>query len=183
MARDTRERLLDTALVQFVARGVEAVAVTDLEQGAGLKPGSGSFYRHFRSKADLLSEVVTREVDRAMARREAMHPQGLVDEYTQALAALDAMRPLLALLWRDGTRLPHVDRIRAVLAEGGARLDASRLQEQMDAGTLPARDAEGVASVVQMALVGHHLAERFFGGSPGVDRERFVAALADLVGR
>ncbi|MDP9182751.1 MAG: TetR/AcrR family transcriptional regulator [Actinomycetota bacterium] len=184
MARDTRERILDTALTQFVARGVEAVTVTDLEQGAGLKAGSGSFYRHFRSKADLLSEVVTREVDRATARREAMHQEGgLVDEYTQALDALDAMRPLLALLWRDGTRLPHVDRIRAVLAEGGARLDASRLQERMDAGAVPARDAEGVASVVQMALVGHHLAERFFGGSPGVDRARFVTALADLVGR
>ena len=183
MARDTRERILDTALTQFVARGVEAVTVTDLEQGAGLKPGNGSFYRHFRSKAELLSEVVTREVDRAMARREAMHPEGLVDEYTQALDALGAMRPLLALLWRDGTRLPHVDRIRAVLAEGGAQLDASRLQERMDAGAVPARDAEGVASVVQMALVGHHLAERFFGGSPGVDRTRFVAALADLVGR
>jgi hypothetical protein len=30
--------------------------------------------------------------------------------------------------------------------------------------------------------VGHHLAEQFFGTSPGVDRARFVAALADLVG-
>ena len=183
MARDTRERILDTALAQFVSRGVEAVAVTDLEEGAGLKPGSGSFYRHFRSKADVLSAVVTREVDRAEARRQSMLPQGLVDEYTQALSALDAMRPLVALLVRDGARLPHLDRIQAALAEGGVRLDAGRLEEHMAAGEVPEReDTVAVAAVVQMALVGHHLAEQFFGTSPGVDRARFVAALADLVG-
>jgi AcrR family transcriptional regulator len=183
VARDTRDRILDTALAQFVARGVEAVAVTELEEGAGLKAGSGSFYRHFRSKADVLSAVVTREVDRAEARRDAMHPQGLRDEYSQALAALDAMRPLVALLVRDGARLPHLDRIQAALAEGGVRLDADRLQQEMAAGEVPPRDdAVAVAAVVQMALVGHHLAEQFFGTALGVDRERFVTALADLVG-
>jgi len=183
MARDTRDRILDTALTQFVSRGVEAVAVTDLEEGAGLKPGSGSFYRHFRSKADVLSAVVAREVDRAEQRREGMHPRDLEEEYAQALAALDAMRPLFTMLMRDGTRLPHVDRIQTALAEGGVELDASRLQDLMDAGEVPVRDAVAVAAVAQMALVGHHLAEQFFGASLGVDRARFVAALADLVGR
>lgn len=182
MAGSTRERLLDTALSQFAARGVEAVAVTDLEEGAGLKPGSGSFYRHFRSKEDVLAAVVDREIERAEQRREVRPPADLAQEYAEALAAFDALRPLVALLVRDGARLPHLDRIRAVLAEGGVRLDAGRLQARMAAGEVPQRDAEGVAAVVQMALVGHHLAERFFGGL-GVDRDRFVAALADLVGR
>jgi AcrR family transcriptional regulator len=182
MARDTRERILDTALTQFATRGVEAVAVTDLEDGAGLKAGSGSFYRHFRSKEDVLAAVVDREVERAEQRRQARPAGDLAEEYAQALAALDALRPLVAMLVRDGARLPHLDRVRAVLAEGGVQLDAGRLQERMDAGEVPARDAVAVAAVVQMALVGHHLAERFFGGF-GVDRDRFVAALADLVGR
>lgn len=183
MARDTRERILDTALEQFVARGVGAVAVTELEEGAGLKPGSGSFYRHFRSKDDVLAAVVAREVDRAEARRATPHGDDLEQEYAGALASLDSMRSLVALLVRDGGRLPHLDRIRGALAEGGVRLDATRLQELMDAGAVPARDAVGVAAVVQMALVGHHLAEQFFGAAPAVTRERFVAALADLVSR
>lgn len=181
MARDTRERILDTALRQFAARGVEAVAVTDLEEGAGLKAGSGSFYRHFRSKEDVLAAVVDREVVRAEARRQTRPSQGLVEEYTAALMALDALRPLVAMLVRDGARLPHLDRIRAVLAEGGVQLDAGRLQERMDAGEVPPRDAVAVAAVVQMALVGHLLAGQFFGEGLGVDRERFVSALADLV--
>jgi AcrR family transcriptional regulator len=183
VARDTRERILDTALKQFVSRGVEAVAVTDLEEGAGLSPGSGSFYRHFRSKADVLAAVVDREVDRAVAHRVVPSSGDLASGYAASLAALDAMRPLIAMLVRDGTRLPHLDRVRDVLAEQGAHLDAARLQEKMDAGEIPSRDAEAVASVVLFALVGHHLASRFFGTPVGVDEERFVAALADLVGR
>jgi AcrR family transcriptional regulator len=179
---DTRTRILDTALAQFVARGVDGVTVTDIEQGAGLSPGSGSFYRHFRSKHDVLAAVVAREIDRAEARRDAAPTSAdLAADYAAALESLDAMRSLIALLVRDGGRLPHVDRIRAVLAEGGARLDASHLREQMAAGAIPERDADGVATVVLFALVGHHLAEQFFGTPVGVDRGRFAAALASLV--
>ncbi len=182
MATDTRERILDTALAQFAARGVDGVAVTDLEQGAGLSPGSGSFYRHFRSKADVLQAVVEREIERAQSRRtDAAAENDLSARYLASLAALDQLGPLIALLVRDGPRLPHLGRIREVLAEGGARLDATRLKWRMAAGEIPERDAEGVASVVLFALVGHHLAEQFFGRAVGVDRQRFAAALADLV--
>ncbi len=184
MATGTRERLLDTALAQFLSRGVAGVSVTDLEAGAGLKPGNGSFYRHFRSKDEVVSAVVSREIDRAEQHRTV--PSGasagdLASSYAQALASLDRMRPLIALLVREGTRLPHVDRVRAVLAKGGADLDAARLRELMADGDLPDRDAEAVATVVLFALVGHHLAEQFFGGPVGVGRERFAAALASLV--
>jgi AcrR family transcriptional regulator len=183
MGRDTRTRILDTALDLFAARGVEAVTVTELEAGAGLSPGSGSFYRHFRSKQEVLAAVVSREVDRAQARR--LPADGRIDlesEYHHALDTLDAMGPLLSLLVREGTRLPDVQRIREVLAEGGVRIDAERLRSLMDAGTIPAGDAEAVATVVMMALVGFHLAERFFGGPVGVDRDRFVSALVALGG-
>jgi len=44
------------------------------------------------------------------------------------------------------------------------------------------RDAEAVATAVMMSLVGCHLAEQFFGAPVGVDRVRFVNALASLVG-
>lgn len=182
MARDTRERILDTALAQFVARGVDGVTVTDLEQGAGLSAGSGSFYRHFRSKDDVLAAVVDREVERAQDRR-AQEPAGgtLVEHYAWALDNLDRMRTLIALLVRDGARLPHLDRVRSVLAEGGSRLDAADLAARMERGEIPVRDPDGVASVVLFAVVGHHLAERFFGAPVGVDRQRFAAALASLV--
>jgi AcrR family transcriptional regulator len=183
MGRDTRTRILDTALALFAARGVEAVTVTELEEGAGLSPGSGSFYRHFASKQDVLAAAVAREIDRAEARRvPTAGTSDLGSEYRATLDALDDLRPLLALLVREGGRLPEVERIRGVLAEGGARIDAARLRDLMEAGTIPERDAEGVATAVMMALVGFHLAERFFGGPVGVDRDRLVATLASMVG-
>jgi len=183
MAQDTRTRILDAALSQFVARGVAAVAVTDLEKAAGLSPGSGSFYRHFRSKQDVLAVVVAREIDRAEARRSSIGPgSDLETEYGRALDALIAMRPLTALLVREGTMLPDIERIYEVLADGGARIDAADLRARMEAGAIPHRDADAVATAVMMSLVGYHLAEQFFGTPVGVDRARFVKALASLVG-
>ena len=182
MASDTRTRILDTALAQFAVRGVAAVAVTDIEQGAGLSPGSGSFYRHFRSKEEVLAAVVAREIQRAQDRRQAVVAgEDLADRFSAALASLDGMGPLIALLVREGPRLPHVDDIRLALAEGGARLNAADLSARMDSGEIPRRDAEALAAVVLFALVGHHLAEQFFGGPVGIDRDRFAAALAALV--
>jgi len=180
---DTRTRILDAALAQFVSRGVDSVAVTDLERAAGLSPGSGSFYRHFRSKRDVLAAVVAREIGRAEARRSSIEPAAdLKTEYTRALDALIAMRPLIAMLVREGTALPDIDRIYQVLADGGARIDADDLRARMTAGVIPQRDPDGVATAVMMSIVGYHLAEQFFGNPVGVDRDRFVKALASLVG-
>ncbi|MDP3712008.1 MAG: helix-turn-helix domain-containing protein [Mycobacteriales bacterium] len=182
MARDTRERLLDVALAQFAARGVEAVPVTDLEKGAGLSPGSGSFYRHFRSKADVLAAVVDREVDRVAAARDLQGPlRDMRDYYDWTLDNLQRMGLLIALLVREGASLPHLDRIRTVIAEGGVAHDAADLRARMERGDVPARDAEAVAAVVQAALTGYHLAASFFGGSAVIDRDRFTAALASMV--
>jgi hypothetical protein len=105
----------------------------------------------------------------------------LSSEYDLAFDFLDNMRPLLTLLIRKGSRLPAVGRIREVLAEGGVHVNADRLGELMDGGVIPARDAEAVATVVMMALVGYHLAEQFFGAPLGVSRDRYAAALASLV--
>lgn len=182
MARDTRTRILDAALSQFVARGVDAVAVTDLEKAAGLSPGSGSFYRHFRSKRDVLVAVVEREIERAEARRSIGPDVDLEAEYSGALDALAAMRPLITLLVREGNTLPDIERIQEVLADGGARIDAEDLRARMKAGAIPERDADAVATAVMMSIVGYHLAEQFFGNPVGVDRDRFVKALASLVG-
>ncbi len=183
MGSDTRTRIIDAALAQFVGRGVDAVAVTDLEKAAGLSPGSGSFYRHFRSKRDVLAAVVAREIERAETRRSSFGPGAdLESEYSRALDALVAMRPLIALLVREGTTLPDIERIYEVLADGGARIDADDLRARMKAGTIPERDADAVATAVMMSIVGYHLAEQFFGTPVGLDQDRFIKALASLVG-
>ncbi|WP_110208210.1 TetR/AcrR family transcriptional regulator [Nocardioides daejeonensis] len=181
----TRTRLLDAARKAFATRGYDAVTVIELEEAVGLSPGSGSFYRHFRSKEDVLAAVVDRELARTAERnaaRERRAEGSLATTYADLLAALDDLRYLMAMLVRDGDRLP-IDRVRAALAETGIAVDAAHLRSLMEAGSIPARDPEAVASVVLHALVGYHLAEQFFRSPVGVDRGRFTLTLADLVAR
>ena len=67
----TRERLLDVALDLFAEEGFRGTTITEVERRAGLTPGTGSFYRHFASKEDLLRAAVDREVERGMVDVEA----------------------------------------------------------------------------------------------------------------
>src|SRR5271157_3856642 len=59
---DTRERLLDAALLLFAEQGYGRTSVGQIESAAGLVPRSGGMYRHFSSKAELLRAAVEREI-------------------------------------------------------------------------------------------------------------------------
>jgi len=193
MSRGTRDRILDASLRQFASRGVDGTNVTDIEAESGLSPGSGSFYRHFRSKEDVLDAVVDREIDQVRKRRESGPPPDtapagdprvtLAVEFTESLEGLERMKHLIALLGRERERMPDLaPRINEVMLEGGLRWSVERIQSRIDAGQIPSRDVEGMASVIMSALVGFHLANQFFRAVPsGVDRAHFVSALVDLV--
>lgn len=66
----TRERLVSEAMRLFSAKGFEATSVSQIEAAAGLSPGSGALYRHFKSKEALLNAGVDRQLDRRRAMRD-----------------------------------------------------------------------------------------------------------------
>ncbi|GAB1812190.1 TetR/AcrR family transcriptional regulator [Mycobacterium sp. MUNTM1] len=66
----TRERLVIEAMRLFSAKGFEATSVSQIEAAAGLAPGSGALYRHFRSKDALLDAGIDRQLDRRRAMRD-----------------------------------------------------------------------------------------------------------------
>ncbi len=49
----TRQALLSAGLTLFSERGFDGVAIRDVEEAVGLKPATGSFYRHFSDKEEL----------------------------------------------------------------------------------------------------------------------------------
>ncbi|MBV9091899.1 MAG: TetR/AcrR family transcriptional regulator [Mycobacteriaceae bacterium] len=65
----TRDRLLTAAMRLFGEQGYQATSVTQIEAAAGLAPGSGALYHHFKSKEALLEAGIDRQLD----RRSAMH--------------------------------------------------------------------------------------------------------------
>ncbi len=66
----TRERLVTEAMRLFSAKGFEATSVSQIEAAAGLAPGSGALYRHFKSKDALLDAGIDRQLDRRRAMRD-----------------------------------------------------------------------------------------------------------------
>lgn len=184
MPNDTRERILDRALELFARQGVSATTVVEIEAAAGLSPGSGSFYRHFGNKEAVLAAVVEREVARAAAARDARiaRPEGLEVAYLQTLEELTRLQPLIEIVAREGRKRPALlEPLQRVLAEDGARTESALLAERMERGEVAPADAEVVAAVAMLALVGHHLAEHVFGAPIGAERERFVETLARMV--
>lgn len=188
----TRERILDVAWDLFLRQGFVGTTVTQIEAAAGLSPGSGSFYRHFRTKQDVLRAVVDREVDRIDAERE-LGPEpdetggdvrvALTVELSQRLQNLRRIHPLMLLIGREREHLgASTGNLGRLLVERNLTLRSARLAGWMDAGAIPARDPDALAAVVLHALTGYHLSEAFFGRPPGgLSADAIVATLVDLV--
>ena len=192
MAASTRDRIVAAARSAFATRGVDGTPITDLEEAAGLAPGSGGFYRYFKTKDEVLLEVVRREIDRALATRPTAAPPhgedleaGLAAEFAEGLEVLASLRTLMAILTRERGRLPEVGaEVSERLLEDGLQEDADRLAASIGTDGAPAdlEHLRAVRSVTTSALVGYTLAVDYFGAAPGgVSPERFAATLAALV--
>jgi AcrR family transcriptional regulator len=65
----TKQRLVTEAMRLFGEQGYRATSITQIEKAAGLVPGCGALYNHFKSKDALLAAGIDRQLD----RRRAMH--------------------------------------------------------------------------------------------------------------
>jgi AcrR family transcriptional regulator len=191
MASHTRERIMDVALQLFAAQGVAATPITSIEAGAGLSPGSGSFYRHFKDKSELLSAVVDREMIRVTKDPEAQVSAAPPDRSPvdalaiQLRADLDFLRELLPLmailLWERGRELDLARRVHETMVDRGVELGIADLL--LKAPAAPVKEDPAAAAMVMMAaVVGYFLNVEYFGGPPaGVDAEKFTTMLARLL--
>ncbi|MFI8222409.1 TetR family transcriptional regulator [Pseudomonas sp. NPDC085632] len=78
-AQANREHIVETASVLFRERGFDGVGVADLMAAAGFT--HGGFYKHFGSKADLMSEASANSLARSLVGAETLDVQGFVDVY------------------------------------------------------------------------------------------------------
>ncbi|MBY8934737.1 TetR family transcriptional regulator [Pseudomonas fluorescens] len=78
-AQANREHIVETASVLFRERGFDGVGVADLMAAAGFT--HGGFYKHFGSKADLMSEASANSLARSLVGAEMVDVQGFIDAY------------------------------------------------------------------------------------------------------
>jgi AcrR family transcriptional regulator len=192
VAQGTRERILDAAWELFQRQGFTGTTVTQIEAAASLAAGSGSFYRHFRSRQDVFRAVIDREVERAAADSDVeteIVDQGgdvrvaLALEFQRRLDTWRRLRPLIGVVRRESEHLgPSRQRVSELLIERNLTLRTHRLSKWMDAGLIPRRDPEVLAATILFVLSGYSLTTEYFEAPPArIDEGRLVTMLIDMV--
>jgi AcrR family transcriptional regulator len=171
VASHTRERIMDVALQLFAEKGVAGTPVTAIEAGAGLSPGSGSFYRHFKDKEELLSAVVDRELVRikkdpnaqvSAAPRDRPPAEALAIQLHADLDWLQELLPMMAILmWERGRALNLARRVQETMVERGVELGIADLLFRAPVAAVK-EDPAAAATVMMSAVVGYFLTAEYF---------------------
>jgi AcrR family transcriptional regulator len=116
---NTRERILAAALGLFLERGFDGTTISDIERAVGLAAGTGSFYRHFRSKDDVFVAAIQRsateyiehfltvlqELDRIDDPVERLRR-----DFHMRLAAMQTFEPIVRLVATERERFPELQK-------------------------------------------------------------------------
>lgn len=78
-AQENRARIVGTAATLFRERGYDGVGIAELMAAAGLT--HGGFYKHFRSKADLMAEAAACGLSAVSAQSDGLGVADFVQRY------------------------------------------------------------------------------------------------------
>lgn len=183
----TRDVLIDAALELFAAHGFQGTTVRMIEEAAGLTPGAGGLYRHFKSKEGVLIEAVRRYTDQVADFAEKTPDLlNLGDVRAELFLAAKVLRrfnernhALLRVLHLEGSRVPAVARRSFEKAWGDAyRLYSRWLGERL--GSEAPVDVEATAIQLFGSLTQYQNQAQVFREPPlGVAPERFIEAWAE----
>jgi len=158
----TAQRLVEAAQRLIPRRGLDALSVEDIAEAAGYS--RGAFYSNFKSKNDLLFEVLRQDEDRTRAQLgaaldDALPPDQLQAQLLQAYAALykdaDAF-----MMWTEGRMLSVRD------AKFRAKLSTLMAQRRDFAVQLVEHLCKRTGAIPRVPL--EHLASGFIGLIEGV---------------
>lgn len=189
----SRSRVLASGMRLFGEQGYTGTRVAQIEQAAGLSPGSGALYRHFPSKRAILDAGV----DAAITSGRDL--TGVIDDPAtlaglpledrlfcvarEGLATLQEEGDLNRLLLRDLAQFEDLlERARDEQIGRFFRAFAAWLRAQPEAAdTSESVDWDAVAMVLMGAVTHFWIMVDTFGTHPlGLDEERYLRAAARL---
>ena len=167
----------------FGERGYEATSVAEIERSAGLTPGAGGLFHHFRNKEAVLAAGVERQLARLEAVRQirgALPPLGdlraeltLVARYV--FLEIEEEQELLRVLVSEGRQRPQLLSAAVEQVVRGAFAEFTALLER-------AGGTEVVAALALASLVAVASADVLVGLSlVSVDREEVIATWVEMV--
>ncbi|MDM0066866.1 TetR family transcriptional regulator [Variovorax sp. J31P207] len=114
-AQANRAHVVETASTLFRERGYDGVGVADLMAAAGFT--HGGFYKHFRSKTDLMAESAACGIAQTIALTASVDPSEFVQHYlSREHRDNRATGCTMAALGGDAARQPEA--VRATFAAG-----------------------------------------------------------------
>ncbi|MGI5204454.1 TetR/AcrR family transcriptional regulator [Spirillospora sp. CA-108201] len=192
MTTSTRDRIVSESLRLFADRGYAATSVAEIEAAAGLSPGAGGLYRHFRSKEEVLSSAIREHIERTRRQISDVLTQSTAFEERPleirlrmtcqaGLAKMREEQDLIRVLFRDLDQFPNLvaemrEGIVNPLYDGIATWLAAQPEfEGFD------EDWPAVASILGGAVVNYWLAnEAMYEPPTRIDEKRFVESWARL---
>ena len=184
----TRDRILDAAMELFGEKGFRGTSITAIETAAGLTPGAGGIYHHFRTKDAVLEAGLARNLERIAALRDIdALMSGLGDLRVEltilaryALTVLDDEQALLRIVATESRTKPALFES-VVDALFGRAFSGFAHWLSTETGVDFVR-AQEISSVAVGALISARVLPVLFGfRAPAVDDEAFVRSWVDMV--
>ncbi|HVT00129.1 MAG TPA: helix-turn-helix domain-containing protein [Solirubrobacterales bacterium] len=180
----TRERIVDEAMRLFSQNGYAATSVAKIEDAAGLTPGAGGLYHHFKSKEALLAAGIERHLERLGALRRIREVLGSLGDLRAELkltaryflAELDEESELLRILASDVRNRPQVLTAAAEQLVGSALSGFAGWIAAEAERELPAEEARALAMFGLGSLLSSRLLRDVIGVTVPVDDENLVDA-------
>lgn len=188
----TRARLIAESMRLFGRQGYAGTTVSEIEAAAGLSGGSGSLYRHFPSKEALLSAGIREQIaagtellsriQQAGAATDAPLRASLTAIAVAGLRRLEQEQDFNRILIKDLFLFPEL--LDIARTQEIARIHvaiATWLRSNASSGS-ESRDWTAMATVIIGSISHYWLLRDIFGTHPaGVDEERYITALVDMV--
>jgi AcrR family transcriptional regulator len=178
----TRERIVEEAMRLFSEHGYAGTSIAKIEAAAGLTPGAGGLYHHFKSKEAVLAAGIERHLARLQALREirrVLTPVGdlkaeLILTARYVLTELDSESELLRILAsEDGNHKQvlstAVDQLVSSTFNGFAEWIRERAER-----AIPADEAKGIAAIGLGSLLGSRLLRNVLGIPSPIDDQELV---------
>ena len=178
----TRERIVDEAMRLFSQNGYTATSVAKIEDAAGLTPGAGGLYHHFKSKEAVLAAGIERHLERLGALRRIREVLGSLGDLRAELkltaryflAELDEESELLRILASDVRNRPQVLTAAAEQLVGSALTGFAGWIAAEAEREMPAEEATALAMFGLGSLLSSRLLRDVIGVTVPVDDERLV---------
>jgi AcrR family transcriptional regulator len=180
----TRERIVDEAMRLFSQNGYTATSVAKIEDAAGLTPGAGGLYHHFKSKEAVLAAGIERHLERLGALRRIRDVLGSLGDLRAELkltaryflAELDEESELLRILASDVRNRPQVLTAAAEQLVGSALTGFAGWIAAEAEREMPAEEATALAMFGLGSLLSSRLLRDVIGVTVPVDDEHLVDA-------